>query len=462
MSYKEMNMNAIEYLAQNQKRHIEEMMTCLKMQTISANPAKEKDIRECGKWLVEKLAGTGFEHSALKETGGLPAVYADWLHAGKDKPTILVYGHYDVQPVNPVEAWDTPPFEPTIKNGRIFGRGTADDKCQLLIHFFALEALLKTNGQLPVNIKIFLESEEEGGTGSTAKFIKQNSEMLSADVVVLSDSAWITEDTPAIAYGLRGITYFEVKVRGTNRDLHSGRFGGIVRNPLNAMAYIISKLHDDRGRIAIPEIYDDVLSISDAERNEFLKLGNKDEELKKYLEVDALWGEEGFSTYERNWARPALDVNGIWGGYMEKGAKTVIPSEGGFKVSIRLVPNQDPKKIVGLFENYIKEICPAGVTAEVSFLHGERATMTPIDNPFLAKAKEALKKAFNKDVNLIREGLSVPITATFEDILGVKSVLMGFDVPTGNIHAPNENFLLENFYKGTAAAVYFYENSAHI
>jgi len=453
-------MEELNYLEANKNQHLEEMIECLKMETVSADPGKEEEIRRCGDWFVEKLKKIGFENAKLNDTGGLPAVYADWLHAGEDKPTILFYGHYDVQPAEPLDLWKTPPFEPVVRDGRIYGRGTADDKGQVMLHIFALEAILKTQGRLPINVKIFLESEEEGGKGGTVNFVNDNRKLLACDVVMLSDTSWITEDIPSVMYGLRGIAYFEVNVKGPNRDLHSGRFGGLVFNPLSAMSQIVARLHDENGRIAIPGFYDDVLELEEAERKEFAKLGNNEDELKKYLDVKVLGGEKGFTTYERVWGRPTLDLNGIWGGYTKEGGKTIIPSEGNFKVSMRLVPNQTVEKVCKLFESYIKKICPLGVTAEVKYLHGGGPVLVPPGNPYLLLAKKAMEQAFNKSALLIREGASVPIASTFKDALKAEPIMMGFDVPTGNIHAPNENLILENFYKGMKAAMYFYKGAA--
>ncbi len=453
---------ALKYLEENRKRHQELMFECLRMETVSAKSEKEGEIRRCGDWLVKLVADMGFENAALQETGGLPAVYADWLHAGADKPTILVYGHFDVQPPEPLDLWETPPFEPTIRDGRVFGRGTADDKCQLLIHVFALEALLKIDGKLPINIKLFFESEEEGGTGSTPKFVEEHRDLLACDAVMLSDTAWMDEENPVMMYGLRGISYFQADFKGPNRDLHSGRFGGVVQNPIEAMATVIARLHDEKGRIAVPTIYNDVVPISPEERAELAKLGDNTEETKRYLAVDALAGEEGYSPFERNWARPALDVHGIWGGYQDEGSKTVIASKCGFKASMRLVPNQEPKKVFEACKTFIEEVCPKGVQVNVEFYHGGEPLMVPIDNPYLRCAQKSLEKAFDKPALLIREGASVPITATFKDALGALPILMGFDVPTGNIHAPNENFILEHFFKGMEAALHFYRDAATV
>ncbi|MFA4974218.1 MAG: dipeptidase [bacterium] len=452
----------LKYIKENEKNHLDQMFDCVRMETISALPEKEPEIRKCGEWLVKKLKSIGFDNASLKETGGFPAVYGEWLKAGKDKPTIMVYGHYDVQPVDPIDKWKTPPFEPTIKGDYVYGRGTCDDKTQLLTHVFAIESIMKTEGKLPVNIKFFLESEEEGGSGSTPKFVEEHKDLLACDAVSLSDTSWPSPELPTIIYALRGIAYFQVKVCGPNRDLHSGVYGGKVQNPLTAMARIIAKLHDDDGRIAIPGIYDDVLPLTDAERKEFAKVSEPDAALMKDLGVNALWGEKGYTATERNWARPALDVNGIWGGYMAEGSKTVIASEGGFKISMRLVANQKIERVRKLLSDYINKICPPGATAEVTFMHGGEPVMVPIDNPFIGCAKEAVEKAFGKRPVLVREGASVPITATFLSALKAPSIFMGFGLVDDDIHSPNEKFKLSHFYKGIVACAHFYESAASV
>lgn len=450
----------LAYIERNNQRYLEEMIECLKIESVSADSTKEKEVRRCGEWCVNKLKSIGFENADLLETGGMPAVYGEWLGAGRDRPMLMVYGHYDVQPPDPVEKWDSPPFVPTLKEGYIYGRGTSDDKSQLLTHIFALESFMKVHGKLPVNVKVFLEGEEEGGTGSTHKFVASHSKLLSCDAVVVSDTSWPTADQPTIIYALRGIVYFEVRLKGPVKDLHSGVYGGKVRNPLNAMAEIISKLHDENGRIAIPGIYDDVAELTPEEKKEFAKVAESDESIMKELEVDALWGEKGYTSTERNWGRPALDVNGMWGGYMAEGSKTVIPSECGFKVSIRLVANQKVKKVKKLFIDHIKKICPAGVTADVEFMNYGDPVMVPINNKFIGCAQNAVEKAFGKRPALVREGASVPITACFLDKLKAPSIMMGLGLNNDNIHSPNERFKLDHFYKGIKASAYFFNEAA--
>lgn len=449
-----------ECIEGNRKRNLDRYIECLKMETISAKKEKVEDIRRCGEWLVELLGAMGMENSALKETGGLPAVYAEWLGAGEEKPTILVYGHFDVQPPEPLEKWNTPPFEPTIKDGFIYARGANDDKGQFLAHIFALEAILKEEGGLPVNVKVFIESEEEGGPDTTNQFVRDNKDLLACDAVVLSDGSWPSAELPTISYALRGIAYFDVRLAGPNRDLHSGMYGGVVQNPLNAMAKIIAGLHDGDGRIAISGIYDDVIPLTDRERKEFAKVGISDDDIRDELGVDGLWSEKGYSAVERNWARPSLDVNGIWGGYMGEGAKTVIAAECGFKLSIRLVPDQDPKKVCELVTGHIGRTCPRGVKAKVDFLSGGSPLMISPDHPLIGCASSAMEKAFGRRPVLVREGGSVPITATFRQALGAPSILLNLGLAGDNIHSPNEHFRLENFYKGIEACAHFYIQAA--
>ncbi len=450
----------LQYIEKNRDSNQEQMFECLRMETISADPSKEPEIRRCGEWLVKKLKSIGFENASLKETGGFPAVYADWLHAGSASPTIMVYGHYDVQPVDPLEKWKTPPFEPTVKDGYVYGRGTCDDKCQFLAHIFALEAIMKAEGRLPVNVKVFLESEEEGGAGGTERFVKENSKLLACDAVAVSDTSWPSPDQPTIIYALRGIAYFQVDVTGPNRDLHSGLYGGKIQNTLDAMARIMSSLHDDGGRIAVAGVYDDVKPLDDEERREFAKVSEPDEKLMKGIGVGALWGEKGFTSNERNWARPALDINGVWGGYMGEGGKTVIAHEGGFKVSMRLVPDQKVERVKGLMEEHVRKVCPPGVKARVSFLHGGEPVMFDRHSPFIECAKDAVEKAFGNRPALVREGASVPITATFHEALGATSVMMGLGLIDDDIHSPNERFRLDHFYRGIEACAHFYKQAA--
>lgn len=449
------------FIKQNEKRFENDMIEFLKIESVSSDPERSGQTRKAAEWLAKRLTAMKIENVKLMETGLHPVVYGDWLHA-KGAPTILVYGHYDVQPVDPVEKWSVPPFGGTIKDGYIYGRGTADDKGQLLTHVFALEALMTNQGKLPVNVKFFIEGEEECGSVHTAPFVAQNKQLLACDAVAISDTCWHSDTLPTFTYALRGIAYFQVDVKGPSRDLHSGMYGGKVMNTLNAIGKMIARLQDDDGVIQIPGYYDDVAKLSDAERKEFASLGNDDEELKKDLQVNALWGEKGFTSYERNWARPSMDVNGIWGGYSGPGQKTVIASEGGFKVSSRLVANMDPEKVERQFKKYLKEITPPGVTANVQLLQKAPPVIVPIDSPYLRAAVAAFETGFGKRPVMVREGASIPISATFQSELKALPIFIGFSLPSDDIHSPDERFKLENFHKGIVTCAHLYDEFAKV
>lgn len=439
----------LNYIKENEKRYLDELIEWLRIESISSDSTKNDDTRKAGQWIADKLTGIGIENVKLMETTGHPVVYGDWLHA-EGKPTVLIYGHYDVQPVDPVEKWNTKPFEPTIKDGKLYGRGTSDDKGQLYTHYCACEALMKTEGKLPVNVKFFLEGEEESGSGHTEGFVKENKDLLACDVISISDTNWHSREIPTIIYGLRGICYMEFHVKGPKRDLHSGSYGGQVQNPLNAIARIIAKLQDEDGVIQVPGYYDDVLPLTDAERKEFASVGNPDAELKKELGLKELWGEKGYTSLERNWGRPSMDVNGIWGGFAGEGQKTVIASEGGFKLSSRLVADQDPQKAGEKVLDYVKKVCPPGVTVEGKILQAAGPVMFPPDNKFMKHAVNAFETAFGKRPVLVREGASIPITATLYDNLKAPAVMMGYGLPDDAIHSPNEKMEIDLFYKGIA------------
>src|SRR4030095_15285107 len=425
-----------EFISSNKQRYIDELKHFLSYPSISTNPENRKDVIECAEYIEEHLKKMGFDNVAIYPTKGHPIVYADWLEAGKDKQTILIYGHYDVQPVDPLDLWTSPPFKADIRGENIFARGSADDKGQVVIHFKALEAHLTQNKILPVNIKLLIEGEEEIGSIHLGDFIAAHKDLLKCDSVVISDTAMYDEGIPAIGYALRGLCYMQVEVTGPNRDLHSGQYGGAVENPINALANMITKLKDDKGRILIDGFYDDVLPLSSDEKAEFKKLPFSDEKYAKGLGIDELFGEEGYSTLERIWSRPTLDCNGIWGGVIGDGAKTVLPSKAFAKISMRLVPNQDPDKIEELFTDFIKKIAPRSVKVKVSGLHHGKAAMTPIDSKWIKAAYDAIKLGFGKEPVFIREGGSIPIVVTFKELLGVDTVLLGFGLPDENAHSP--------------------------
>lgn len=453
--------DVLEYVAANQERFLSDLFELLRIQSVSQDPKRASEVRRCGQWVVDFCRRIGLENARLLETGGHPAVYADFLHA-PDRPTILVYGHYDVQPEDPVEKWDTPPFEPTIRDGFICGRGTSDDKAQFMTHLFAIEAWLAMTRSLPVNVKVFIEGEEEGGAGMTHDFVRNNKEMLACDAVAISDTAWHSIEHPTMVYALRGMCYMQVEIRGPNRDLHSGVFGGMVQNPLNAMAKIIAALQDKDGRVTVPGFYDDVVPLTEEEKREFATVATPDEKLMADLGVPALWGEKGFTSTERNWGRPSFDVHGVWGGFSGEGSKTVIPAECGFKVSSRLVANQDPKKVFMAFKKHIENICPPGVRVEVKFLHGATPVMVPVNSPFIKAGQNAFEAAFGKRPVLVREGASIPITAVFLEALKAPSIMVGFGLNEDNIHSPNEKFRLEHFRKGIICGVHLLEEFSKV
>ena len=452
----------LKYIETNKQRYTEELKDFLRIPSISNDPESKGELKKAAEWLKNKMEEAGLENIKIFETKGHPIVYSDWLKAGADKPTILVYGHYDVQPVDPVELWTDPPFEPVIKGSKIYARGAADDKGQILIHLKSMEALLKTNGSLPVNIKVIFEGEEEVGSVSLYKFLKENKSLLKADYVVISDTSMYKDNMPSICYGLRGLAFMQIDLIGPNRDLHSGSYGGGVENPINALANIITKLIDEKGRILIDGFYDDVIKLTDNERSEFKRLPFDEAEYMKDLGVNELHGEEGYTTIERVSARPTLDCNGIWGGFQGQGAKTVLPSSAGAKISMRLVPDQDPEKIAKLFENYINKITPKSIKVKVTSLHGGKPSVTAIDTPAIKAAVTALKKGFGVEPVFFKEGGSIPIVNSFNEELGADAILLGFGLPDDNIHSPNEKFDLGNFYRGIITVAYYYNELSKI
>ena len=454
-----MGSKVTELIEKDENRYLEELKEFVRIPSISADPEKVDKMIDCANWVKGQLDNMGMENTEIIETKGHSSVYVEWCKA-EGKPTILIYGHYDVQPVDPVDLWDSPPFEPTVKDGGLYGRGTVDDKGQILLHMKAVEAHLQAEGELPINIKFLVEGEEEVGSVNLVPLIKDNLEKLKADLILISDSSMFAKGMPSICYGLRGISYFELRVKGTNGDLHSGSFGGAVINPANALARIIAKLKDENGRILIPGIYDDVLPLTDEERKVFANLPHDDEKYREMLGAPELFGEEGYSTLERVWARPCLDVNGIISGYTGEGAKTVIPAKASAKISLRLVPNQTPDRVEELFRKYIEEIAPPSVEVEIETLHGGMPYISPIDNPIFDSVREALKKGFKADTVAIREGGSIPIVTDFTELLKSPVILIGFGLPDENAHAPNEWIDLENYQKGILSMAYLYEGLA--
>ncbi|MCF7809960.1 dipeptidase [bacterium] len=443
---------ALEFVRRNRERYIEELSALLAIPSISSDPEHKDDMMKCSEHAVDLLKAAGIENTKIHSTDGHPVVTGDWLHAA-GQPTVLIYGHLDVQPIDPIELWDTDPFTAHIKDNRLVARGSADDKGQVYMHIKTIEAILKTSGSLPVNVKFILENEEEVGSPSLPKFLKASKELLKADIIVVSDSGMLAEGKPAITYGLKGLSYLQIELTGPNRDLHSGTYGGAVANPAEILARLIAKVKDENGRIQIPGFYDKVIDLSDRERELLGKVPHSDEDYMADLGVKALWGEAGYSTNERKGARPTFEVNGIWGGFTGTGAKTVLPSKAYAKVSSRLVPDQDPSEIAQLIENFFNENAPDSVKVKVTRFHGGRPVVTPIDNEYMKAAERALQESWDHEVYYIREGGSIPVVADFKTILGLDSLLLGYALPDARTHSPNENLHLPSFYLGIESLV---------
>ncbi len=436
-----------EHLDATKADRLESYKSFLRIPSISALPEHAADCRRAAEWLVKAMAAAGLEHAEAAETGGHPVVYADWLHA-PDAPTILIYGHYDVQPVDPLDLWTSPPFEPVVVGDRILARGAADDKGQVHAHVMAAGAVLATRGRLPVNVKYLFEGEEESSSANLDRWLEANRDRLGADVAIISDSGFFEGNLPAITLSLRGIMYAQIDVVGTAVDLHSGSYGGAVQNPANALAQIIAALKGPDGRIRIPGFYDDVVALSEADRAAMTALPFDEAAYQDKLGIPALVGEVGFSTLERRATRPTLDVNGIWGGFSGEGSKTIIPAHAHAKVSCRLVTAQDPDRIFEAFRAYVEEIAPPGVTTSVRYLGGGHPSLTPMDHPATRAAARALEATFGRAPVYIREGGSIPVCASFGSILGLPVVLLGFTPPDENAHAPNEWMDLRNYETG--------------
>lgn len=446
--------NVISYIKSNEQNYINELIEFLRIPSISTLHENNEDTRRCAKFVAEKLKNAGMSRVEIFQTEGHPIVYGEWLGA-PGKPTLLVYGHYDVQPVDPIELWDSPPFEPVIKDGKIYARGATDDKGQVFVHIKSVEAFFKVFGTLPINIKFLIEGEEEIGSPNLEPFVKNNKELLKCDTIIVSDTSLYDYGIPTLTYSLRGLAYMEVTVTGPNRDLHSGGFGGAVANPINILSKMISQLHDKNGKITIPGFYDDVIKMSKREKENLKTLKFSDKNFAKQLQVAKLHGEKGYGTLERLWSRPTLDCNGIYGGFTGNGAKTVIPSKATAKISMRLVSNQNPNKIEKLFTNYIKSIAPKSVKVEVKSLHGGFPFKCSLDEPMMEKAAVAMSKAFGKKTVYQGEGGSIPIITTFNNILKVPVILMGLGLETENLHSPNEHFNLHHFNLGMISSAYF-------
>jgi acetylornithine deacetylase/succinyl-diaminopimelate desuccinylase-like protein len=447
------------YLAANADRRLAAYLDFLRIPSISAQPEYAPACREAAEWLAGQLRAIGIEHVEVAETGGHPVVYGDWLHAD-GAPTAIVYGHYDVQPVDPIELWETAPFEPFVKGDRMIGRGSADDKGQIHIHLRATEAILATRAALPVNVKFVFEGEEESSSVHLAAWLEANKERLAADVAVISDTGFFEGNRPAITIGLRGICYIQVDVTGTAVDLHSGAFGGAVQNPANALAQIIAALKGPDGRIRVPGFYDDVVALTEVDRAAFADLPFEEDAYRADLGLPALVGEAGYTTLERRGGRPTLDVNGLWGGFTGDGAKTIIPAHAHAKISCRLVAAQDPGTIFELLRAFIFEVAPPGCTVDVRLLGGGRPSLTPIDHPATQAAARAIEATFGVPPLYVREGGSIPVSACFETILGLPVVLLGFTPPDDHAHAPNESMSLPNAETAIRTIVAYWDELA--
>lgn len=448
-------MKTTEYLNNNKDRFLSELFELLRIPSISADSAYKDDVAVAAEFVAKKLKEAGADKVEVCKTEGHPIIYGEKI-INPNLPTILVYGHYDVQPVVPLDLWITPPFEPTVRNERIYARGACDDKGQMYMHVKAFEAMMQTDS-LACNVKFMIEGEEEAGSGNLGPFCIANKERLKADVVLISDTSMIGNDTPSIDVGLRGLSYVEVEVTGPNKDLHSGVYGGAVANPINVLAKMIANMHDENGHITIPGFYDGIIELTEEEKIALNSAPFSLEEYKEDLGVDEVWGEKGYSTMERTGTRPTLDCNGIWGGYIGEGSKTVLPSKAFAKISMRLVPNQNSDKITDLFKNYFESVAPKSVKVEVRPHHGGEPVLTPTTSIEYKAAERAMETTFGKKPIPTRGGGSIPIVALFEKELGLKSVLMGFGLDIDALHSPNESYGLFNYYKGIETIPYFFK-----
>jgi acetylornithine deacetylase/succinyl-diaminopimelate desuccinylase-like protein len=449
-----------QYIEDHKERLLNELFDLLRFPSVSADPKYKADVLKTADYTADKLREAGANNVEVCSTAGYPIVYGEKI-IDSSKPTVLVYGHYDVQPPDPLELWKTPPFEPTVRDGKIYARGACDDKGQFYMHVKAFELMMRTD-TLPCNIKFMIEGEEEVGSNNLGIFVKENKERLKADVVLISDTSMLSMETPSLETGLRGLSYLEVEVVGPNRDLHSGVYGGAVANPATILAKMIASLHDEDNHIAIPGFYDDVAELSTEEREALNAAPYNEEEYKKDLDIAEVWGEKGYSTLERTGTRPTLEVNGIWGGYIGEGAKTVLPSKANAKISMRLVPNQTSEKITQLFTEHFTRIAPPYVKVKVTPHHGGEPVVTPTDSIAYQAAQKAITEAFGVAPIPTRGGGSIPIVALFEAELSIKTVLMGFGLDSDALHSPNEKFDIFNYYKGIETIPLFYKHYAEL
>ncbi|HMO15015.1 MAG TPA: dipeptidase [Pirellulaceae bacterium] len=456
------------YINENQQQFEQALIEWLKLPSVSTDSAFKQDVRRAAEWLLKRFENIGFK-TELIETNGHPIVYAESPPV-PGAPVVLVYGHYDVQPPDPLELWHTPPFEPRIQEGKIFARGATDDKGQALTHVLSAEAWIKTQGSLPLQLKFLIEGEEECGSAALYEFLEGKydkggpavQKRLKADVCVISDGSQYDHGQPAVTYGLKGLAYFELRLTGPNRDLHSGAFGGSVANPANALTKILAAMIDDRGRVQVPGFYDPVIAISDEERAQFAALNFDNQEFMRELGIDAIAGEEGYTTLERRWARPTFDINGLWSGYQGEGAKTVLPGKAGAKFSFRLVPNQTPEYVYDRLRSFVESLCPPGIKMELIDLHGAPGVLVPIDNPFMDAAKAAIERGFEKTPVFVRTGGSIPVVLKFKELLDMDTLLLGWGQDDDNMHSPNEKFLLADFHRGIKASAFLWEEIARV
>lgn len=453
---------AIGYIQEHREAFVEELKAFLRIPSVSTKSEHKGDIQKAAEWLAGEMRAIGLEHIQIMPTSGHPVVYADWLHA-PGKPTVLIYGHYDVQPAEPLDLWISAPFDPTVRSGELFARGAVDDKGQVFMHLKALQAHLTTDGKLPVNVKLLIEGEEEIGSPNLDALILAQQALLQADAVVISDTAMIAKGAPGITHGLRGLVYFQIDVEGTKSDLHSGSFGGAVINPAYALAQIVSQLKDKNGRITIPGFYDDVRKLTAEERRALARLPFSEKRFQKEIGAPALFGEKGFTTLERLWVRPTLEINGFYSGFIGEGAKTVLPGRAMAKVSMRLVPDQDPKKIVRLFSQHVKRLAPKTVRMTVTEISGRGTPwLTPTDHPAMQALARAIQKGFGKKPVYTRTGGTIPVVATLTKLLRAPILLMGIGLPDENAHAPNEKLDLDNLHHGMLAAAHLWDELAEV
>ncbi|MFW6184864.1 MAG: dipeptidase [Chloroflexota bacterium] len=446
---------ALRHAERTQERRLEELIEFLCIPSVSTKPEHDEDTRSAAQWLARAMREAGLENVQLFETAGHPLVYGDWLHAGPLAPTVLIYGHYDVQPAEPLDEWHTRPFEPEVRDDFLYARGASDDKGQVYIHVKVVESYLQSEGRLPLNVKFIVEGEEEIGGKHLGEFVPQHKELLAADVALISDSAMLGPEQPSIVYGLRGLCYVLLDVIGPDHDIHSGSYGGGINNPINALSHIIAGLKDENGRITIPGFYDDVRPLSEDERAMLAEYSLDEASWLAHTGAPAVWGEAEYSLVERLGARPTLDVNGIIGGYTGEGAKTIIPSRVHAKISMRLVPDQDPQKIRELFEAYVQELAPPSVRLRFDFQGAAPASINDYNTPAVQAAAEAYEAVFGRGPIFRREGGSIPVVGDFQRHLGLETVLMGFGLPDDRIHSPNERFYVPNFYRGIESGIHF-------